>query len=1720
VLAAGENVIRNIKIVNEDGSTFEKEGDKDPFIKVDWSASGIELEPGKIYTAQIPETLKVEAKQSGKLEADNEEIGTYEVGVGAPTIQLIFNEKVEENSSARGTFQIRAVLIKEDTTTVKDDSGTEPQQKDPEGVEENISSENDSSKVPPADTESLEAENNDSFQEDEGDQGDLEDEADSVETGTKLDEEQTDLNEGQPEDPRIITENILTGFKLKLENKGTSTDVVDKDTLVGIEYTWALKNSHGYKAGAKFHFQLPKELKVYNVVDREPMYFNNKVIGYFTVTTEGSATIEFTEVIEQFSNINGKLEVWTEIREDVVITDGGLTITPIEGGQSVTIPVSLQPGGSAVEKKGTPNRSYNGDTITWAIDINKKLESLKDAKLIDLIQSGQKLKAGSLKLYKLDTRWNGDFSLGGEVTPNFATGDDFTINLGDINSAYRLVYETEITDGDATKYSNTATLTAGSTTVDSVTAPVTIQRGSPLKKEAKQYNKAEQSIEWEVRYNYNEKKIDQDKAILKDFFTNSQELIANSIIVKEVTIDPETGKEIKSVDFDNYNVTPHSIAGKNGFEIAFGQAVEKAYKITYKTKAKDRVYGDTEIKNEVAAGIYSTGEVGQPIGPQILFKSHGTANYATKEIGWTIRVNSDNHTMKNIVIEDTFTNAGLTFKIAMVAVSEGGVALSNDDYTVREKTGGFTIEFNKVIEKEVLITYKTNFDYEQRTDKALNYLENMAHIKWQDTGGTEKDLVAKAAFKPDDYTLANGFKNGSYNAVKKEITWEVGVNYNLQTLDKAVVEDTFEGNQKLLENTIKVYEMSLTGESNGIKLGEAVEGKDYEITYPDGEEKTFRIVFKKQIDKPYKIEYTTAVKGVDLVAKEYKNTARLLNNGTEQTNLPKTVTTPYGGKYTDKSGTQNGMVIDWKIDINFAESLVQNAKVYDKPDDKQIILPDSLKVYKAKVTGNGQIVKGGELESDAYTVDFTEKPDSFTLKFAKTISEPYILEYKTRIIAAVGENINNAVTFSGENITQQASSSKPIEVRRTNGMGSGTGELGALTVLKKDSASDKLLKGAKFVLADAESGSILGTAVTGEEGKVIFDRLLYGTYTLKEVETPEGYVGVADQIVTIDKPYTVDDEDKPGNTYTVKNKKIIHAVQLKKVDQAEKTLEGAIFSLERKNGSDYEIVKSNLKTDVNGLIEEDGLQPGEYRFIETTAPDGYQIDKTPINFKIGEKDTKVKEVRAVNLKAGSVLLKKVDATNSGIVLEGAEFKLLDQSGEELHSGLRTNENGELIVSKLQPGTYQFVETKAPFGYKLDTSPKSFTLEPGKTNTIQIEFTNDIQPGSVQLTKVDDVDETKVLAGAKFSLQKTDGSEISNYTTDELGQIVVEDLLPGEYQFVETAAPFGYEFDDGQKTIKFTIEKGGAKLELTAKNKAIPGDVVITKVDGKTDKTLAGAEFRLEDVAGNIKVENLLTNNEGIVEVKNLAPTKYKLVETKAPAGYRKLSTPVEFTIEVGQEKALNLVVTNTKLSTGGGGGTPPVDPEEPGKPTDPPVDPEEPGKPTDPPVDPEEPGKPTNPPVDPEEPGKPTNPPVNPEKPGKPTNPPKEPGKPGKPTDPPTKPGKPGKPNDPNVTENQIDKNGNKPGKPNQPGKGGVLGEHVLNKENGNKTGKNNELVNSNNQKINKNLNSKDSGNNNLNGIEKLPQTGEQRYLYMIFLGILMSVSGVYLLLTKSRRRA
>ncbi|AEA93498.1 hypothetical protein CVT43_04380 [Enterococcus faecalis OG1RF] len=461
---------------------------------------------------------------------------------------------------------------------------------------------------------------------------------------------------------------------------------------------------------------------------------------------------------------------------------------------------------------------------------------------------------------------------------------------------------------------------------------------------------------------------------------------------------------------------------------------------------------------------------------------------------------------------------------------------------------------------------------------------------------------------------------------------------------------------------------------------------------------------------------------------------------------------------------------------------------------------------------------------------------------------------------------------------------------------------GGVILTKTDNKTGEVLQGAVFELQDKDGNVLQSGLTTDASGEISVNDLAPGDYQFVETKAPTGY-----NLDTTPVTFTIERGQKEVVQVGMTNKLTPGGVVLTKTDnETGEVLQGAVFELQDKDGN---VLQSGLTTDASGKIAVNDLDPGDYQFVETQAPTGYNLNATPVTFTIEKGQKEVVQVGLTNvLIPGVVILTKVD-DKSGEALQGAVFELQDKDGKVLQNGLTTGKDGKLMVNPLEPGDYQFVETQAPAGYDLNTTPITFTVEKDQTTAVQVKATNTLTPGGVVLTKVDDKS-GEVLQGAVFELQDKDGKALqSGLTTDETGKVSVNDLAPGDYQFVETQAPTGYELD--KTPVKFTIEKGQTEVVQVQKADTLtPGGVVLTKVDGKTGEVLQGAVFELQDEKGKPLQSGLTTDETGKIAVNDLAPGNYQFVETQAPTGYNLNATPVKFTVEKGQKEVVQVQLAN------------------------------------------------------------------------------------------------------------------------------------------------------------------------------------------------------------------
>ncbi|MFA2841389.1 SpaA isopeptide-forming pilin-related protein [Bacillus paranthracis] len=509
--------------------------------------------------------------------------------------------------------------------------------------------------------------------------------------------------------------------------------------------------------------------------------------------------------------------------------------------------------------------------------------------------------------------------------------------------------------------------------------------------------------------------------------------------------------------------------------------------------------------------------------------------------------------------------------------------------------------------------------------------------------------------------------------------------------------------------------------------------------------------------------------------------------------------------------------------------------------------------------------------------------------------------------------------------TIERSQTKHVFVTATNSLTKGSVEL----IKVDDVEENTTLEGAVFKIVNKDGHDVRTDLTTDKNGRLVVDGLPPGDYEFIETKAPNHY-----DLNETPIKFTVKKGQEKIASITAKNSLTKGAAELSKVDDVDGTaLKGAVFKIVDMNGND---VRTDLTTNKDGKISVSDLRPGDYQFIETKAPTHYDLNQTPINFTVEKSQTTTASVTAKNsLTKSAVELTKVDDID-GSTLEGAIFKIVDMNGNDVRSNLTTDKDGKISVSDLRPGDYQFIETKAPTHYDLNQTPINFTVEKSQTATASVTAKNSLTKGAVELTKVDDIDGS-TLKGAVFKIVDMNGNDVhTDLTTDKDGKISVSDLRPGDYQFIETKAPTGYDLN--AKPIPFTITKGQSQVtSITALNSLTTGSIELTKVDMDHNGTLEGAIFNILDQDGKVVREGLKTDGHGKLIINDLKPGNYQLVETKAPEGYQLDASPISFTIEKAQAAPLQITVSNKKIESSSGGDnesiTPPNKEEKPGKET-------------------------------------------------------------------------------------------------------------------------------------------------------------------------------------------
>ncbi|WP_033692615.1 SpaA isopeptide-forming pilin-related protein [Bacillus sp. GeD10] len=363
--------------------------------------------------------------------------------------------------------------------------------------------------------------------------------------------------------------------------------------------------------------------------------------------------------------------------------------------------------------------------------------------------------------------------------------------------------------------------------------------------------------------------------------------------------------------------------------------------------------------------------------------------------------------------------------------------------------------------------------------------------------------------------------------------------------------------------------------------------------------------------------------------------------------------------------------------------------------------------------------------------------------------------------------------------------------------------VGGLKILKVDE-NKKPLAGAVFEVLASDQKS-MGTITTNDKGIASLDHLEMGTYVVKEIKSPVGYM-------LNDTPQTVEVKTGEIANITAENHKIKGNVEIKKLSDSGKVLPDVEFTVYTADGKEV----TRIVTNEQGIAKVENLPFNKYFFKETKGVEGYLVNETKYPFEISEQGkTLTFKVENKEVK-GHVQLLKVDAENAEKKLAGVTFLLQNSEGKTV-SEHTTDENGRIQVENLPFGSYTFVEKKTLENYVLAKEPIPFEItEHGKT--IELVATNKLITGELELTKVDIADGNNKLPNAEFTIFNEKGEEVVKGKTNEQG-IATFKLPYGKYTYKETQAPAGYVLHE--ETFSFEIKEEGEIIKHTVENAKKP-----------------------------------------------------------------------------------------------------------------------------------------------------------------------------------------------------------------------------------------------------------------------------------------------------------
>ena len=280
---------------------------------------------------------------------------------------------------------------------------------------------------------------------------------------------------------------------------------------------------------------------------------------------------------------------------------------------------------------------------------------------------------------------------------------------------------------------------------------------------------------------------------------------------------------------------------------------------------------------------------------------------------------------------------------------------------------------------------------------------------------------------------------------------------------------------------------------------------------------------------------------------------------------------------------------------------------------------------------------------------------------------------------------------------------------------------------KKVDENGSALGGALIGLFRTDDGEFakenaLMTTTSAEDGSFSFERIPYGTWYVREIEQPAGFV-LDDTIY----PVTIGADGQVVEIEIV-NRYVRGNIHLTKVDSEypDNKLTGATFEVYKDSNANGKLDNGDelLGTLTEKEIGEYGMNDlfyGRYFVKETKAPEGFVFDTGVYEVMI---DTNGK-IYEVENKAGVGFINdamrgnlKIVKTSSDGKVKGFAFRITGANGYDII--LETNDKGEIFIDGLRIGDYTIseVSNSASSMYVIPADKKA-TVKLGSTTIVEM-----------------------------------------------------------------------------------------------------------------------------------------------------------------------------------------------------------------------------------------------------------------------------------------------------------------------------------------------------------------------------------------------------------------